>query len=80
MLQNFPYRLQFYLQVTLAYCTLVFLSLYKGKKSQKDFLVKVACRVRVAYLKESNHHFFTVFRNKFLKHVFDITLKLNTHN
>ena len=38
MLQNFPYRLQFYLQFTLAYC--LFLSLYKEKKSQKDFLVK----------------------------------------
>ena len=40
MLQNFPYRLQFYLQLTLAYYILIFLSLYKGKKSQKDFLVK----------------------------------------
>ena len=34
MLQNFPCRLQFYLQLNLA-----FLSLYNGKKSLKDFLV-----------------------------------------
>ena len=39
ILQNFPYRLQFYLQLTLAYCILIFLSLCKGMKSQKDFLV-----------------------------------------
>ena len=38
MRQYFPYRLQFYLQLTLTY----FIShiLYKGKKSQKDFLDK----------------------------------------
>ena len=38
MLQNFPYRLQFYLQLTLAY-SYIFV-IIKGKKSQKDFLVK----------------------------------------
>ena len=42
-------------------------------------ILKVACRVRVAYLKEWNHQFFTVFPNKFLKHVFNIILKLNNH-
>ena len=41
--------------------------------------LKVACRGRVVYLKEQNHHFFTVFRNKFLNHAFSITLKLNNH-
>ena len=40
--------------------------------------IKVACRVRVAYLKEKNHHF-SVFLNKLLKHVFNIILKLNDH-
>ena len=37
-------------------------------------ILKVACRVRVAYLKEENHHFSTVFLNKFLKHVFNLVL------
>ena len=41
--------------------------------------IKVACRVRVAYLKEQNHQFFTVFLHKILKHVFNIILKLNNH-
>ena len=40
---------------------------------------KVACRVRVAYLKEQNYQFFTVFLNKFLKHVFNTILKSNNH-
>ena len=40
-------------------------------------LFKVARRVQVAYLKEQNQQFFTVFQNKFLKHVFNIILKLN---
>ena len=31
----------------------------------------------LAYLKEQNDHFFTVFLNKFLKHVFISILKLN---
>ena len=42
-------------------------------------ILKVACRVRLAYLKEENHLFFTVFLNKFLKYVFKIILKLNNH-
>ena len=42
-------------------------------------LFKVARRVQVAYLKEQNQQFFTVFQNKFLKHVFNIILKLNNH-
>ena len=33
----------------------------------------------VAHLKEQNHQFFTVSLNKFLKHVFNIVLKLNNH-
>ena len=33
--------------------------------------------VGVAYLKEKNHQFSTVFLNKFLKHVFNIIFKLN---
>ena len=40
---------------------------------------KVACRVLEAYLKEQNQHFFTVFLNKFLKHVSNIMLKFNNH-
>ena len=39
--------------------------------SKKD--IKVACRVRVAY------QFFTVFLNKFLKHVCNTILKSNNH-
>ena len=39
-------------------------------------LIKVACRVRIAYLKEQNQ-FATAFINKFLKHVFNIIFKLN---
>ena len=35
--------------------------------------------VRVTYLKEYNHHFFSIFLNKFLKHVFNIALKLFNH-
>ena len=31
----------------------------------------------MAYLKEKNNHFFIDSQNKFLKHVFDIILKLN---
>ena len=46
MLQNFPHRLQFNLQLTLAYSILIFLLLYKGKKSQKDFLVKNKTEIR----------------------------------
>ena len=42
-------------------------------------LLKVTCRFRVAYLKEQNHHFFTVFLNNLLKHVFNIISKLNNH-
>ena len=42
-----------------------------------DSILKVACRVRVAYLKEYNQQFFTVVLNKYLKHVFNIVLKLN---
>ena len=45
--------------------------------SKKLFWFKVVCRVRVTYLKEWNQQFFTVFLNKFLKHVFNIILKLN---
>ena len=40
-------------------------------------VIKIACRVRVDYLKKQNHVFFTVFQNKFLKHDFNIILKLN---
>ena len=50
---------------------------YENEKQLKT--IKVACRVRVAYLKEENHQFFTVFLNKFLKHVFNTILKLNNH-
>ena len=45
-----------------------------------DTEFKVACRVRVAYLKEQNHHFFTVFLNKFLEHIFNNILKLTKRN
>ena len=48
-------------------------------RSSACLMIKVACRVRVAYLKDQYHDFFTIFRNKFLKHVFNIILKLNTH-
>ena len=48
-------------------------------RDQSHERVKVARRVRVAYLKEQNHNFFTVFLNKLLKHVFHIILKLNNH-
>ena len=41
--------------------------------------IKEASRVRVAYLKELNHQFFTITLNKFLKHVFNILLKLSNH-
>ena len=44
-----------------------------------DSILKVACRVPVAYLKEYNQQFFTVVLNKYLKHVFNIVLKLNNH-
>ena len=42
-------------------------------------LIKVTCRVRVAYLKEQSHQFFTVFLNKILKLVFNTILKSNNH-
>ena len=29
--------------------------------AQKQFWIKVACRVRVTYLKEYNNHFFSIF-------------------
>ena len=61
---------------------LIFLLKSHGTKNLADFskcFFKVACSVRVACLKESNHRFFTVFPNKFLKHVFNIILKLNNH-
>ena len=51
---------------------------YELLKQNMNFL-KVACRVQVAYLKGYNHHFFTVFLNKFLKHVFNSILKFNNH-
>ena len=38
--------------------------------------IKIACRVQVAYLKEQDHHFFTYFLNKFVRHVFNSILKL----
>ena len=44
-----------------------------------DSILKVACRVPVAYLKEYNQQFFTGVLNKYLKHVFNIVLKLNNH-
>ena len=44
-----------------------------------DSILKVACRVPVAYLKEYNQQFFTVVLNKYLKHVFNIVLKLSNH-
>ena len=37
--------------------------------------MKVACRVRVAYLMEQNHQFFAVFLNKFLNNVFNTNEK-----
>ena len=56
-----------------------------GEKNYRDITkinetyLKVACRVRVAYLKEQNHYFFLVFLSRFLKHVFNSILKLNNH-
>ena len=41
--------------------------------------IKVAWRVQVVYFKEQNQQFFSVFLNKYLKHVFNIVLKLNNH-
>ena len=49
------------------------------KEQNYSLGLKVTCRVRLAYLKWSNHQFFTVFLNKFLKHIFNIVLKLNNH-
>ena len=40
----------------------------------------VAYRVSSDLFKERNYHFFSVFLNKFLKHVFNIVLQLNNYN
>ena len=39
--------------------------------------IKVAFRVRGAYLKEYNRQFFAVFLKKFLRHFLNIVLKLD---
>ena len=46
-----------------------------SEKKGNICVVKVACRVRVAYSKELNHQFFAVSLNKFLRHVFNVETK-----
>ena len=54
------------------------------KKLLTDILITsrlmVAYRVSSDLLKERNYHFFSVFLNRLLKHVFNIVLKLNNYN